>query len=106
MISSWSAADGISLSLSTSQNWSILYSSLIFVDNKITSICLLTLQQLLTVSACNTQVILLSGEFCIFQDESVRQIRPISQSSILPVTFAKCLLILKILSSADRVINL
>jgi len=37
VISSWSVADGVSLSVSKSK---LVYSSLIFVDNKLTLICL------------------------------------------------------------------
>ena len=39
MISSWSVTDGISLSVNKSK---LVYSSLMFVDNKLTLICLLT----------------------------------------------------------------
>ena len=51
-----SVSDGVSLSVSKSK---LVYSSLIFVDNKLTLICLLTQQQLVTLSDRNTQVILL-----------------------------------------------
>jgi len=51
-----SVSDGVSLSVSKSK---LVYSSLIFVDNKLTVICLLTQQQLVTLSDRNTQVILL-----------------------------------------------
>jgi len=57
MISSRSVIDGISLSDSKSK---LVYSSLIFVDNKLTLICPLTQQQSVTVSVRHTQVILLS----------------------------------------------
>jgi len=50
MISSWSVAGGFSLSV---------YSSSILVDSKLTLICLLTQQQLVTASARNTQDIIL-----------------------------------------------
>jgi len=50
MISSRSVTDGVSLSISKSK---LVYSSLTFVDNKLTLICLLT------VSVRHTQVILL-----------------------------------------------
>jgi len=43
-------ADGVSKS-------KLVYSSLIFVDNKLTLICLSTQQRLVTVSVRNTQVI-------------------------------------------------
>ena len=54
MISSPSVTDGVSLSVSKSN---LVYSSLIFLDNQLTLICLLTQQRLITVSVCNTQVI-------------------------------------------------
>ena len=53
MISSRSVTDGVSLSVSKSK---LVYSTLIFVDNKLTLICLLT-YQLVTISVCHTQVI-------------------------------------------------
>jgi len=53
-ISSRSVTDGVSLSVSKSK---LVYGSLIFVDNKLTRICLLTQQRLVTVSVRNTQVI-------------------------------------------------
>ena len=56
IISSRSVTDGISLSVSKSK---LVYSSFIFVDNKLTSVCLLTQQQPVTVSVRHTQVILL-----------------------------------------------
>jgi len=58
MISSRSVTDGISLSLSRPKS-KLVYSSLIFVDDKLTLICLLTQQQSVTVSVRNTQVIYL-----------------------------------------------
>jgi len=54
MISSQSVTDGISLSVSKSK---LVYSRLIFVDNKLTLICQLAQQQLATVSLRNTHVI-------------------------------------------------
>jgi len=51
-----SVSDGVSLPVSKTK---LVYSSLIFVDNKLTLICLLTQQQLVTLSDRNTQVILL-----------------------------------------------
>ena len=54
VISSRSVTGGIRLSVSMSK---LVYSSLIFVDNKLTLICLLTQQRLVTVSLRNTQVI-------------------------------------------------
>jgi len=53
-ISSRSVTDGVSLSVSKSK---LVYGSLIFVDNKLTRICLLTQKRLVTVSVRNTQVI-------------------------------------------------
>jgi len=53
MISNRSVTDGVSLS-------KLVYCSLIiFVDNKLTLMCLLTQQPLVTVSVRHTQVILL-----------------------------------------------
>ena len=56
MISSRPVTDGVSLSVSKSK---LVYSSLIFVESKLTLICLLTKQQLVTVYVRHTQVILL-----------------------------------------------
>ena len=42
IISNWSVADGVNLSVIKSK---LVYSSLIFVDNRLTLICLLTQQQ-------------------------------------------------------------
>ena len=56
MISSLSVADGVSLSVSKSK---LVYISLIFVDDKLKLIYLLTYQQLITVSVHNTQITLL-----------------------------------------------
>ena len=56
IISNRSVTDGVSLSVFKSK---LVYSSLIFVDNKLTLICLLTEQQLVTLSVRYTQVILL-----------------------------------------------
>jgi len=56
MISSRSVTDGASLPVNKSK---LVYSSLIFHDNKLTLICLLTQQQPVAVSVRNTQVILL-----------------------------------------------
>ena len=54
MIGSRSVNDDVSLSISKSK---LVYNSLIFVDNKLTLIRLLTQQQLVTVSVRNTPVI-------------------------------------------------
>ena len=56
MISSRSGTDGVSLSVIKSKP---VYSSLIFVDSKVTLIYVLTKQQLVTVCVSPTQVILL-----------------------------------------------
>jgi len=53
-ISSQSVTDGVSLSISKLK---LVYSSLIFVDDKLTLVCLLTWQRLVAVSVRNTQVI-------------------------------------------------
>ena len=64
MISSQSVTGGLSLSVSKSK---LVYSSLIFVDNKLTLICLLTQQRLVTVSVRNAQVIqLISASLLTF----------------------------------------
>ena len=53
-----SRSDGIHVGLSLSASKSkMVYNSLILVDNKLTLICLLTRQQLETVSLRNMQVI-------------------------------------------------
>jgi len=54
MISSQSVTNSVSLSVSKSK---LVYSSLIFLDNLLTLICLYTKQRLITVFVCNTQVI-------------------------------------------------
>ena len=54
VISSQSVTGGTSLSVSKLK---LVCSSLILVDNKLTLICLLTYQRLITASVCNTQVI-------------------------------------------------
>jgi len=59
IISSRSVTDGISLSVSKSKKSKLVYSSLIFVDNKLALICLLT-KQLATVSIRHRQVNLLN----------------------------------------------
>jgi len=82
---------GIRLSVRKSK---LVYSSLIFLDNKLTLICLSTQQQLITVYVRHTQVIYLSGDFCIFEDKSARQMGRVTQS-------ATCSPILRILSPAN-----
>ena len=69
MISSRSVTDGVSLSVSKSK---LVYSRLIFVDNNLTAICLLTQQQLVTVSVFLSvirKIFYLYGEFCVFKDK-------------------------------------
>ena len=86
MISSRSVTDGVSLSVSKSK---LVYSSLIFVDNNLTSICLLTQQQLVTVSVFLSvihKIFYLYGEFCIFKDKVWGEWSLWQQSTILPVT--------------------
>jgi len=56
ILSNRSVTDGVSLLVIKSK---LVYSSLISVDNKLTLLCLLTQQQLVTVSVHYTQVILL-----------------------------------------------
>jgi len=53
-ISYRSVTDGVGVSVSKSK---LVYSSLLFVDSKLTLICLLTQQRFVTVSVRNTQVI-------------------------------------------------
>ena len=55
----------------------------LFVDNKLKLICLLTFQQLVTVSARQTQVILL---ICILEYKSLRRMGRMTRSTILLVT--------------------
>ena len=66
MISSRSVTDGISLSVGESK---LVYSSLIFVDNKLILIRLLTKQQSETVSV-RLKLFYLSGELYIFEGKS------------------------------------
>ena len=98
MISSQSFTDGVSLSVSKSK---LVYSSLIFVDNKLTLICLSTQQRLVTVSVRNTQVIQL-----IWRDQHLRGQKCNANGAHKTVNhfacnFTKCSPILKILSPAD-----
>ena len=78
-----------------------LYSAII---TKVSN-ALLTSQQLETVSVRNTQVFLLSGEFCIYADKSVRRLGCVTINNFT-CHFAKCLPILKILSPANWMVNL
>jgi len=82
IISSQSVTDGISLSVSKSK---LMYSSLIFVDNKLTLICWLTSQQLATVSIRYTQVILLNWWVLQLWGQTSKAIGCMTQSTILPV---------------------
>jgi len=105
MISSQSVTDGVSLSVSKSK---LVYNSLIFLDNQLTLICLLTQQRLITVSVCNTQVNIqlisrdlhLSGQKCkangVYDNDTVNDFAR---------NFNKCSPILKILSPAEFMIN-
>jgi len=78
-----------------------LYSAII---TKVSN-ALLTSQQLETVSVRNTQVFLLSGEFCIYADKSVRRLGCVTINNFT-CHFAKRLPILKILSPANWMVNL
>ena len=60
MLSSRSVTDGVSLLDSKSK---LVYSSLKFVDYKLTLMCLLTWQQLLQFLAVTHKLFYLSGEF-------------------------------------------
>jgi len=102
MISSQSVTDGISLSVSKSK---LVYGSLIFVDNILTLICLLTQQWLVTVSLRNTQVIQV-----IWRDQHVwgqkcNKNRANESINHFVCNFTKCSPILKILSLADWMMN-
>jgi len=78
-----SVTDGVSLPVIKSK---LVYSNLIFVDNKLTLICLLTKQQLATVSVRYTQVILLIWRLLHFEDKRLSRMGCMTQSTILPVT--------------------
>ena len=77
-----SVTDGVSLSVIQSK---LAYSSQIFVDNKLTLICLLTQQQLAKFLSVTHKLFCLSDEFCIFENKRVRRMGCMTQSIILPV---------------------
>ena len=83
MINSRSVTDGASLSVSKSN---LVYSSLIFVDNKLTLSCLLTQQQLATVSVHYTQVILNIWRVLHLRGQTSKASGCKTQSTLLPVT--------------------
>jgi len=78
----------------------LAHSRLIFVDNKLASICLLTQQRLLTVSVHNTQVIHL-----IWRDQHLLMTKVQCDGAHVlhhfARNFAKCSPTFKILSPAD-----
>ena len=85
ILSNRSVTDGVSLSVIKSK---LVYSSLISVDNKLTLLCLLTQQQLVTVSVHYTQVILLIWRVLHLwgiEDKSLRRFGCMKQSTIKPV---------------------
>jgi len=87
IISSRSVTDGVSLSVSKPK---LVYSRMIFVDNKLTLIRQLTKQLLAhtkqTVHVCYTQVVLLIRHVLHLEDKSPRRMGRMTQSTILPVT--------------------
>jgi len=102
MISSRSVADGISLSVS---KWKLVYRSLISVKNKVKWICLLTQQQLETVSVRHTQVTLLMWRVPHLWGEKCNANGAHDAINHFVRIFAKCSPILKILLPANWIIN-
>jgi len=100
MISSWRVTDGVSLSVSKSK---LVYSSFIFVDNKLSHLPI-TRQQLVLLSVRNTQVILLIWPVLHLSGQKCKTNGALTQSTILSVTSPEYLPILKILSLANCVI--
>jgi len=100
MISSWSVTDGVGLSVSKSK---LVYSSFIFVDNKLSHLPI-TRQQLVLLSVRNTQVILLIWPVLHLSGQKCKTNGALTQSTILSVTLPEYLPILKILSLANCVI--
>jgi len=79
MINRQSVTNGVTLAVSKSK---LVYHSFVFVDNKLT-------QQSVTVSqflSALCKLCYLSGEFCIFEDKSVRRMGHTTQSTILTAT--------------------
>jgi len=104
MIISRSVTDAISLSVSKSK---LVYSSLIFVGNKLTLICLLTQQQSVTVSVRNIQVILLIWWVLHLWGQKSKANRAYDTINHFVCNFAKCSVRrFKKNSPADLMINL
>ena len=92
MINRQSVTNGVTLAVSKSK---LVYHSFVFVDNKLT-------QQSVTVSqflSALCKLCYLSGEFCIFEDKSVRRMGHTTINHF-DCNFDKSLLISKILSTA------
>ena len=87
MISSRSVTDGVSLSVSKSK---LMYSSLIFVDNKLTLICLLTHQHPGTVSVRYTRVILLIWRVLHLSGQKCKANRAYDTINRFACNLAKC----------------
>jgi len=102
MISSRSVNGGVSLSVGKSK---LVYSSLIFVDNILTLICLLTQQRLVTVSVRNTQVIQRIWRDQHLWGQKCNKNRAHETINHFACNFTKCSPILKILSLADWIMN-
>jgi len=100
MISSWSVADGVSPLVSKSK---LVYGIFIYVDNKVKWICLLTL---VTVSVRPAQVIPFMSRVPHHWGEKRKANGAHETINHFVRSFAKYPPILKILSAANRVINL
>ena len=105
MISSRSVTGRVSLSVGKSK---LVYSRLIFVDNKLTLICLLTQQQSATVSVRNAQVISLVRRVMHLwgQKSKANGVYDTNNRFACRPNFAKCSSVLKIISPANWTINL
>jgi len=90
MISSWSVTDGVSLSVIKSKP---VYTSTIFVDNKLTLIWLISLliwQQLATASVHYTQVILLIWRVLHLWKQTFKANEAYDTINHFACNFAKC----------------
>ena len=79
MINRQSVTNGVTLAVSKSK---LVYHSFVFVDNKLT-------QQSVTVSqflSALCKLCYLSGEFCIFEDKSIKQMGCMTRSNIFALT--------------------
>jgi len=102
MISSRSVIGGISLSVSKSK---LVYSSLKFVDNKLTLICLLAKQQLVTVSVHHARVILLIWRVLHLWGQKCRANGAYDTIINFACNFAKCSPISNVQISFTRKLN-